>query len=50
VAGASEAQLIEHATSIEHFELGAGQPFALGGDDEEDAWEDEEEDGDEEEG
>ncbi len=49
VAGASEAQLIDHTTSIEHFELGAGQPFALGGDTDEDAWEDEE-DGDEEEG
>ena len=50
VAGASEAQLIDHATSIEHFELGAGQPFALASeDDEEDAWEDDEEDGDEEE-
>ena len=49
VAGATEAQLIDHATSIEHFELGAGQPFALGDEGEDDAWEDEE-DGDEEEG
>jgi uncharacterized protein YlxP (DUF503 family) len=49
VAGASEAQLIDHAISIEHFELGAGQPFAVGDADDEDAWEDEEEDGDEEE-
>jgi uncharacterized protein YlxP (DUF503 family) len=45
VAGASQAQLIEHATSIEHYELGLGQPFELGDDD----WEDEE-DGDDEEG
>jgi uncharacterized protein len=44
VAGASQAQLIDHATSIEHYELGPGEPFELGGD-----WEDEE-DGDDEEG
>lgn len=49
VAGATEAQLIDHTTRIEHFELGTGQPFALGGEDDEDAWEDEG-DGDEEEG
>jgi uncharacterized protein YlxP (DUF503 family) len=46
VAGASQAQLIDHATSIEHYELGPGQLFEFGDDD----WEDEEEDGDEEEG
>jgi uncharacterized protein YlxP (DUF503 family) len=44
VAGASQAQLIDHATSIEHYELGPGESFELGGD-----WEDEE-DGDDEEG
>lgn len=46
VAGASQAQLIEQATSIEHYDLAASQPFEFG-DDDEDAWEDEE-DGDEE--
>jgi len=46
VAGASQAQLIDHATSIEHYELGPGQAFAFGDDA---GWEDDE-DGDDEEG
>ena len=48
VAGASQAQLIDHATSIEHYELGPGQAFEFGDDA---SWEDEDEDdGDDEEG
>jgi uncharacterized protein YlxP (DUF503 family) len=46
VAGASEAQLIDQAVSVEHFELGAGQGLDFEDDGEEDAWEDD--DGDEE--
>jgi uncharacterized protein len=46
VAGASEAQLIDHAVSVEHFELGAGQGVDFERGDEDEAWEDE--DGDEE--
>jgi uncharacterized protein YlxP (DUF503 family) len=45
VAGASQAQLIDHAVSIEHYELASSGPFAFGGED----WEDED-DGDDEEG
>jgi uncharacterized protein YlxP (DUF503 family) len=45
VAGASQAELIDHATSIEHYELGPGKPFEFGDDD----WEDEEDGDDEEE-
>jgi uncharacterized protein YlxP (DUF503 family) len=46
VAGASEAQLIDHAVSVEHFELGVGRgvDFEDGGED--GSWEDD--DGDEE--
>jgi hypothetical protein len=46
VAGASQAQLIDHAISIEHYKLASSEPFPFGGKD----WEDEEEDGDDEEG
>ena len=44
VAGASQAQLIEHGVSVEHYELGAAEPFGLSGED----WDDD--DGDDEEG
>ena len=43
VAGASQAQLIEHGTSVEHYELGASDPFELASE----SWDDD--DGDEEE-
>jgi uncharacterized protein YlxP (DUF503 family) len=29
VAGASQAQLIEHGVSVEHYELGAAEPFGF---------------------
>jgi uncharacterized protein YlxP (DUF503 family) len=45
VAGATQAQLIDHATSIEHYELGPGEPLSLG----EGAWEDDDDGDDEEE-
>jgi uncharacterized protein YlxP (DUF503 family) len=44
VAGASQAQLIEHGVSVEHYELGASEPFGFAGED----WDDD--DGDDEEG
>ena len=44
VASASEAQVIDQSSSVEHYELGAG----LGMDSEADSWEDD--DGDDEEG
>lgn len=46
VAGASEAQLIDQAVRVEHFELGMGQGVDLEDEGDEDAWEDG--DGDEE--
>jgi uncharacterized protein len=46
VAGASEAQLIDHAVSVEHFEPGAGQGLDLERDSDDGSWEDD--DGDEE--
>lgn len=45
VAGAGQAQLIEHGISVEHYEIGASQPFALGSE----KWEGDD-DGDDEEG
>lgn len=43
VAGAGQAQLIEHGISVEHYELGAAEPFDFGSE----LWEDDD-DGDEE--
>lgn len=45
IAGASQAQLIEHGTSVEHYELSAADPFDFGSE----TWEDDD-DGDDEEG
>ena len=44
VAGASQAQLIEHGVSVEHYEVGSSEPFGFAGED----WDDD--DGDDEEG
>jgi uncharacterized protein YlxP (DUF503 family) len=45
VAGAGQAQLIEHGISVERYELGASEPFGFAVED----WDDED-DGDDEEG